>query len=56
MDKIKNITKILAFELTNDNLKFTNTSGLAFELKSYNSTMPIYTVILDFIFETGGIY
>ena len=49
-------SEILGFEITNDNLKFTNKSGLGFELKSYHPEMPIYAVILDFMFETGGIW
>jgi len=56
MDRITNTTNTLAFELTNNDLKFTNMIEFAFELKSYNSSMPIYAIILDFMFETGGIY
>ena len=47
----------LAFESIYD-LKYINNGKdiLGFELKSYHPAMPIYAVILDFMFETGGVY
>ena len=48
--------KILAFELTNNFLKITNEKEFAYELKSYHLYMPPADgVLLDFIFETGGV-
>jgi len=32
------------------------TEILAFKLKSYYSGIPVYAVVLDFMFETGGIF
>ena len=50
-------TEILGFELQEKELKYINSGDiLSFELKSYHPSMPIYAVILDFMFETGGIW
>ena len=50
-------TEILGFELREKILKYTNIGEvLSFELKSYHPSMPIYAIILDFMFETGGVY
>lgn len=57
-DNLKFVTDMdnLGFEAIND-LKYTNSDNiLAFELRSYHSLMPVYAVILDFMFETGGIF
>ena len=54
--KIINNTETLGFDLTNNYLKFTNKMVLNFELISYHPAMPIYGVVLDFMFETGGVY
>ncbi len=52
-----NDTEFLGFEPINNDLKYTNNGDfLNFELKSYHSAMPIYGIILDFMFETGGVY
>ena len=50
-------TETLGFQSINNDLKYINNEEiLRFELKSYHSAMPIYGVILNFMFETGGIY
>lgn len=57
-DNLKFVTDMdnLGFEAIND-LKYTNSDNiLAFELRSYHSLMPVYGVILSFLFETGGIF
>ena len=57
MDRIINSENLLAYELTSNDLRFvTNSNILSFELKSYHAGMPIYAVILNFMFETGGIW
>ena len=48
MDNIENSTEILAFELTNE--------ILAFELKTYHFSVPAFAVVLEFMFQTGGIF
>lgn len=48
MDYIENTTETLAFELTNE--------ILAMELQTYHSTMPTFAVVLEFMFETGGVF
>jgi hypothetical protein len=57
-DYLKSTTSTdeLAFEVTNDNFKFTNETEFSFELKSYDAFMPTYRIVLDFIYETGGVY
>ena len=57
MDRIINSENLLAYELTSKELSFVmNSNILSFELKSYHAGMPIYAIVLDFIYETGGIY
>lgn len=47
----------LSFELTNNDLKFINNSNhLSFELNTYNEAMAIFQIVLQFMFETGGVY
>lgn len=54
--KFDNDTETLNFQPIND-LKYTNNGDiLSFELRSYHPAMPVYGIILDFIFETGGVY
>jgi len=47
MDKIINTTEGINLEI-NDNL--------GFSLKTYDEYMPIYTIVLNFMFETGGVF
>ncbi len=55
-DKLKFIMNSEIISFKTFNIDYVNTSEvLSFELKSYDSTMPIYGIVLDFIFETGGI-
>lgn len=49
-------TETLGFQSNNDLKYINNEEILKFELKSYHSAMPIYGVILNFMFETGGVY
>lgn len=47
----------LSFELAHNDLDFINNSErLSFELTTYDEAMAVYQIVLDFIFETGGIY
>ena len=47
----------LSFELTNNDLRFINNSDcLSVELRSYNEAMAVFQIVLEFIFETGGVY
>jgi len=60
------ISNDLRFIMKSENLGFQSTECLkyinngedilSFELRSYHAAMPIYAVILNFMFETGGIW
>jgi hypothetical protein len=45
-----------AFQLTESPLYINSSEVLSFELRSYDDTMPVFAIILDFITETGGVY
>ena len=50
-----NIDSNLVINL-NEYIKLFIDSNLGFELKSYNEYMPVYTIVLNFMFETGGVF
>ena len=55
-DKYIGSSDILGFELTSEELRFVTTSEtLSFELKSYDSSFPVYKIVLDFMDGLGGI-
>lgn len=57
MDKIINNTRGINLLINEEFLELLNIdSNLGFELKSYDEYMPIYTIVLNFMFETGGVF
>ena len=57
MDKIINNTRGINLLINEEFLELLNVdSNLGFELKSYDEYMPIYTIVLNFMFETGGVF
>lgn len=57
MDKIINNTRGINLLINEEFLKLLNIdSNLGFELRSYDEYMPVYTIVLNFMFETGGVF
>ena len=57
MDKIINNTRHIELFINDQFLKLLNIdSNLGFELRSYDEGMPVYTIVLNFMFETGGVF
>lgn len=52
-----NINSSLVIDLNEYMTIYTNNTSInGFELKAYNEYMPVYTIVLNFMFETGGVF
>jgi len=50
-------TPLLSFQITSKDLGYINKSKyLSFKLNDYDATVPVFQIVLDFMFETGGVF